>query len=359
MSTKKALITGITGQDGSYLAEFLLEKGYKIYGIIRRSSSFNRDRLEHLYLYKESKCADRFELLYGDLNDASSLNRIIEKVQPDEIYNLAAQSHVGISFEVPEYTAEIDAVGALRLLDSIREVGIKPRFYQASSSEIFGNTPECPQRETTPFYPRSPYACAKAFSFNIARNYREAYNMFICNGILFNHESPRRGENFVSRKITLSLARIKFGLQEKLILGNLEAKRDWGYAPDYVEVMWLMLQQDQPDDYVIATGEAHNVREFIELATPYVGMDIKWEGKGLEEKGIDINSGKVIVEMNSKYFRPCDIACLLGDPAKAVKKLGWNPNKTSLKDLVEIMVEADLKVAQREALIRGNSEKYV
>jgi len=345
---KTALITGITGQDGSYLAEYLLEKGYKVYGVVRRSSSFNRGRIEHLYLYDASKYEENFKLLYGDLNDASSLNRIIMKVQPDEIYNLAAQSHVGVSFEMPEYTAEITAVGTVRLLDCIRETGVKTRFYQASSSEMFGNIAEIPQKETTPFYPRSPYGCAKVFSFDICRNYREAYKMFICNGILFNHESPRRGENFVSRKITQSLARIRHGLQEKLILGNLNAKRDWGYAKDYVEAMWLMLQQTAPDDYVIATGEAHTVREFIELAAKEVGIDLAWEGNGLSEKGLDKKMKKVIVEVSPNYLRPTEVDHLLGDPTKARRELGWDPKKTSFAELVRIMVKSDLAAAERE-----------
>jgi GDPmannose 4,6-dehydratase len=349
---KRALITGVTGQDGSYLAEFLLKKGYLVFGVIRRSSSFNRGRIEHLYLNKASKYTDRFHLLYGDMNDSSSLSRIVEKVQPDEIYNLAAQSHVGISFEVPEYTTEITGVGTIRLLDAIRETGIKTRFYQASSSEMFGNVKEKPQRETTPFYPRSPYACAKAYSFFIARNYREAYDLFICNGILFNHESPRRGENFVTRKITLSLARIKHGLQERLQLGNLNAKRDWGYAKDYVETMWAMLQQKRPDDYVIATGKSHTVREFLELAAKEIGMELVWRGKGIHEKGIEAKSNRVIVEISPRYIRPTEVDDLAGDPRKAIKILGWDPNKTSLEELAKIMVKADLEIAKKESLIK-------
>jgi GDPmannose 4,6-dehydratase len=345
---KKALITGITGQDGSYLAEFLLKKGYKVYGIVRRSSMFNRGRIESIYFDKKYK--DRLQLLYGDLNDSSSLNRIIEKINPHEIYNLGAQSHVGISFEIPEYTAEVTAVGTVRLLDAIREVGIQPRFYQASSSELFGMAKETPQRETTPFHPRSPYACAKAYAYFITQNYREAYNLFACNGILFNHESPRRGENFVSRKISLGVAKIKLGLEKKLYLGNLEAKRDWGYAPDYVEAMWLMLQAKEPDDYVIATGETHSVREFVELAFKEIGIEIAWEGEGLNEKGIvkniedevELKKGDVVVEIDPKYLRPCDVDSLQGDPSKAKEKLGWSPRVT-FRELVSIMVEADLK----------------
>jgi len=348
---KKALITGITGQDGSYISELLLDKGYEVYGITRRTSSFNRGRIEHLYLY-ENKRGNLLKLLYGDLNDASSLNRALEKVCPDEIYNLASQSHVGISFQVPEYTSEINGIGTLRLLDAIKEIKLKARFYQASSSEIFGNSTLSSQNESTPFHPRSPYACAKAYSFYITQNYREAYNMFICNGFLFNHESPRRSENFVTRKITLSLARIKFGLQDKLLLGNLNARRDWGYAKDYVEAMWLMLQQDKPDDYVIATGESHSVREFAELAAGEAGMKLIWRGKGSKEKGVDKNTGRVIIEVDPDYFRPTDVEALRGDPSKAVMKLGWNPKKTSFRELVKIMAKADLGLARHETLAK-------
>ncbi|MFC1595717.1 GDP-mannose 4,6-dehydratase [Candidatus Margulisiibacteriota bacterium] len=351
---KRALIAGITGQDGAYLAEFLLNKGYKVYGIVRRSSSFNRSRIEHLYLYDESRFKNKVELLYGDLNDASSLNRIIEKVRPDEIYNLAAQSHVGISFKVPEYTAEITGLGTTRLIDAIREVGVKSKFYQASSSEMFGNS-ECPQNENTPFMPQSPYACAKVYSYYITKNYREAYNMFICNGILFNHESPLRGENFVTRKITLSLARIKYGLQDVLELGNLSAKRDWGYAKDYVQAMWLMLQQDEPDDYVVATGETRSVREFTETAANEIGIKLIWKGENENEVGIDSATGKEIVVINPDYYRPTDVNLLLGDPGKAVRKLGWNPRNTSFEDLVKIMVKSDLELARKEALIKGKT----
>lgn len=326
---KKALITGITGQDGSYLAEFLLNKGYEVYGIVRRSSSFNRSRVDHIYSGSQDS-ASKFHLLYGDLNDASSLNRIIKTIKPDEVYNLGAQSHVQISFEIPEYTAEVVALGTVRLLEAIREVGINPKFYQASSSELFGKVQEIPQRETTLFYPRSPYACAKAYAFYITRNYREAYGVFACNGILFNHESPRRGENFVTKKITLNLARIKFGLQKKLYLGNIEAKRDWGYAPDYVEAMWLMLQQNEPDDYVIATGKAYSVRDFLEEAFSYVGLD--W---------------KDYVEIDPRYYRPSEVDILIGDSSKAKEKLGWEA-KTKFKELVKIMVDADIECVKKE-----------
>lgn len=350
---KKALVTGLTGQDGSYLAELLLEKGYEVHGIIRRSSSFNRERIEPLYLYKNSEYAQRLVLHYGDLNDSSSLNRIIQKVQPDEVYNLGAQSHVGISFEIPEYTAEVTGVGTIRILDAIREIGLKTRFYQASSSELFGEVLETPQRETTPFNPRSPYACAKAYAYYITENYRRAYNMFACNGILFNHESPRRGENFVSRKITLSLARIKYGLQESLALGNLNAKRDWGYAKDFVECMWLMLQQFQPDSYVVATGKLHSVREFAEFSARQMGWDLTWEGKGINEKGIDRKSGKTLIVVDKKYMRPSEVDLLLGDPTKSRQQLGWNPEVTPFEKLVEIMVESDLRRAALESKIRG------
>jgi GDPmannose 4,6-dehydratase len=330
--TKKALITGITGQDGSYLAEFLLSKGYDVYGIIRRSSSFNTARIDHIY-QDPHEPNPRLKLVYGDLNDASSLNRMMRKVQPDEIYNLGAQSHVMVSFDVPEYTGEITGLGTVRLLDAIRETGINPKFYQASSSELFGLAQEIPQKETTPFYPRSPYGCAKAYAFYIVRNYREAYGLFACNGILFNHESPRRGETFVSRKITRAATRIKVGLQQKLYLGNLDAKRDWGYAPDYVEAMWLMLQQEKPDDFVIATGEVHSVREFVELAFGLLGL--KWRDH---------------VEIDSRYYRPAEVDILTGDCSKARRELGWEPNRKFV-DLVGIMVDADLKLAQKEKFI--------
>ena len=333
-----ALITGITGQDGSYLAELLLAKGYEVHGIIRRSSSFNTARIEQIYCDPHIKGCN-LHLHYGDLTDSSNLNRILEKVKPDEIYNLGAQSHVKVSFELPEYTAETDALGTLRLLDAVRDAGLKVKFYQASSSEMYGSTPP-PQNETTPFHPRSPYACAKVFAHHIAVNYREAYGLFVCNGILFNHESPRRGGTFVTKKITDALARIKAGKQEKLFLGNLEAKRDWGYAPDYAEAMWLMLQQDKPEDFVIATGESHSVREFVEEAAKNFGFEIKWEGKGVEEKGVDAASERALVEIDEKYFRLAEVTFLQGDASKAKKILGWEP-KVKFKELVKIMCQAE------------------
>lgn len=345
---KRALITGITGQDGSFLAEFLIEKGYEVHGIIRRSSSFNTQRIEHLYLkewIKDQKQERAINLHYGDMTDSSSLIRILQQIQPDEIYNLAAQSHVKVSFDVPEYTAETDAVGTLRLLEAIRILGLekKTKIYQASTSELYGLVQEIPQKETTPFYPRSPYGVAKLYGFWITKNYRESYGMFAVNGILFNHESERRGETFVTRKITLAAARIAKGLQDKLYLGNLSALRDWGYAKDYVECMWLMLQHSTPEDFVIATGEAHSVREFCTLAFKYAGIELKWEGEGVNEKGIDAKTGKVLVEVDEKYFRPAEVEQLLGDASKAQRLLGWNPRKTSFDDLVKIMVESDLK----------------
>jgi GDPmannose 4,6-dehydratase len=345
---KRALITGITGQDGSFLAEFLIEKGYEVHGIIRRSSSFNTSRIEHLYLkewIKDQKQERAINLHYGDMTDSSSLIRILQQVQPDEIYNLAAQSHVKVSFDVPEYTAETDAVGTLRLLEAIRILGLenKTKIYQASTSELYGLVQEIPQKETTPFYPRSPYGVAKLYGFWITKNYRESYGMFAVNGILFNHESERRGETFVTRKITLAAARIAKGLQDKLYLGNLSALRDWGYAKDYVECMWLMLQYEKPEDFVIATGEAHSVREFCTLAFKYAGIELKWEGEGVNEKGIDVSTGRVLVEVDEKYFRPAEVEQLLGDATKAQTLLGWNPRKTSFEDLVKIMVEHDLK----------------
>jgi len=338
---KKALITGITGQDGSHLADLLLEKGYEVHGIIRRSSSFNTARIEHLYKDLHEKEVRLF-LHHGDLSDSSNLSRLIEKIKPDEIYNLGAQSHVRVSFDIPEYTADVVGIGALRILDAIKESGIKTRFYQASSSEMFGKVQEIPQKETTPFYPRSPYGVAKVFAYWITKNYRESYNMFACNGILFNHEGPRRGSTFVTKKITEALVKIKLGKQEKLFLGNLDAKRDWGYAKDFVEGMWLMLQTKEPDDYVLATNEAHSVREFVEEAAKVLGMNIKWKGHGVNEKGIDIKTGKIIVEIDPKYFRPAEVDLLIGDYSKAKKKLGWTP-KTKFKELVRLMVEADLK----------------
>lgn len=345
---KRALITGITGQDGSFLAEFLIEKGYEVHGIIRRSSSFNTQRIEHLYLkewIKDQKQERAINLHYGDMTDSSSLIRILQQIQPDEIYNLAAQSHVKVSFDVPEYTAETDAVGTLRLLEAIRILGLekKTKIYQASTSELYGLVQEVPQKETTPFYPRSPYGVAKLYGFWITKNYRESYGMFAVNGILFNHESERRGETFVTRKITLAAARIAKGLQEKLYLGNLSALRDWGYAKDYVECMWLMLQYEKPEDFVVATGEAHSVREFCTLAFKYAGIELKWEGEGVNEKGIDVKTGRVLVEVDEKYFRPAEVEQLLGDASKAQRLLGWNPRKTSFEDLVKIMVESDLK----------------
>lgn len=345
---KVALITGITGQDGSFLAELLLEKGYEVHGIIRRSSSFNTGRIEHLYLdewIRDMKNKRTVNLHYGDMTDSSSLIRIIQAVQPNEIYNLAAQSHVKVSFDVPEYTAECDAVGTLRMLEAVRILGMEKRcrIYQASTSELFGLVQEVPQKETTPFYPRSPYGVAKQYGFWITKNYRESYGMFAVNGILFNHESERRGENFVTRKITLAAARIAQGYQDKLYLGNMDALRDWGYAKDYVECMWLMLQHDTPEDFVIATGEYHTVREFVTLAFKGVGIDLRWEGKGVDEKGIDTASGKELVAVDPKFFRPAEVEQLLGDPTKAKTILGWNPCKTSFAELVTIMVEHDKK----------------
>ncbi len=320
--TKIALITGITGQDGSYLAELLLEKGYDVHGIIRRSSTFNTGRISHIFqgLHENDK---QLFLHYGDMSDASNISRLIEKIQPDEIYHLAAQSHVRVSFDIPEYTADVTGVGTLRLLDAIRDAGVKTKFYQASSSEMFGLVQEVPQTEETPFYPRSPYGVAKLYGYWITRNYRESYDLFACNGILFNHESPRRGKTFVTRKITRGLARIKLGLDDILYMGNLDARRDWGYAKDYVEGMWLMLQQDTPDDYVLATNETHTVREFIELASKRLGFDIEWQGEGVEEVGIDKKTGDIIIKIDPAYFRPAEVDLLIGDPAKAKKILGW------------------------------------
>ncbi len=351
-TNKVALITGITGQDGSFLAEFLIQKGYEVHGLLRRSSSFNTGRIEHLYLdewVRDMKQKRLVNLHWADMTDSSSLIRIIGEVQPSEIYNLAAQSHVKVSFDVPEYTADTDAVGVLRLLEAVRICGLEHscRIYQASTSELFGKVQEVPQRETTPFYPRSPYAVAKLYGYWIMRNYRESYNMFCANGILFNHESERRGENFVTRKITLAACRIAQGYQDKLYLGNLNALRDWGYAKDYVECMWLILQQSAPDDYVIATGEYHTVREFASLAFHHVGIELEWQGEGVNEKGIDKASGRVLVEVDPKYFRPAEVEQLLGDPTKAKKQLGWNPRKTSFEDLVKIMIEHDMKFVHK------------
>lgn len=343
---KTALITGITGQDGSYLTELLIQKGYQVHGIIRRSSSFNTGRIDHLY--RDPHVNNRKMILhYGDLIDSSNLSRLIEKIHPDEIYNLGAQSHVQVSFQVPEYTAEVDGLGTLRLLDAIREVGIKTKFYQASTSELFGKVVEIPQTENTPFYPRSPYGVAKLYAFWMVKNYREAYNLFACNGILFNHESPRRGETFVTRKITRAVARIKMNLQEKLYLGNLDAKRDWGYAPDYVEGMWRMLQQDEPDDFILATGETHSVREFAELAFQEIGIDLEWSGKNEDEAGIDSKNGNVMVEVDKNYYRPTEVDLLIGNPEKAKEKLGWEI-KVSFTDLVKLMVQADLDELKKQ-----------
>ncbi|MGL5979293.1 MAG: GDP-mannose 4,6-dehydratase [Phocaeicola sp.] len=341
-----ALITGITGQDGSFLAEFLIEKGYEVHGIIRRSSSFNTGRIEHLYLnewMRDTKKSRSVNLHWGDMTDSSSLIRIIKEVQPTEIYNLAAQSHVKVSFDVPEYTADTDAMGPLRMLEAVRMLGMEKqcRIYQASTSELYGLVQEVPQRETTPFYPRSPYGVAKQYGFWITKNYRESYGMFAVNGILFNHESERRGETFVTRKITLAATRIAMGMQDKLYLGNLDALRDWGYAKDYVECMWLMLQHDKPEDFVIATGEYHTVREFATLAFQEAGINLRWEGEGINEKGICTATERVLVEVDAKYFRPAEVEQLLGDPTKARTLLGWNPTQTSFEELVRIMVKHD------------------
>lgn len=338
---KKALITGITGQDGSYLTELLLEKGYEVHGIIRRQSSQNTERIDHI-LY-DSAFARRVFLHYGDLTDSSNAHALIREIQPDEVYNLAAQSHVAVSFEVPEYTAEATGVGTIRLLEAVRQSGLPIRFYQASTSELFGGLPEtAPQSETTPFYPKSPYGAAKLYSFWITKNYRESYRMFACNGILFNHESPRRGETFVTRKITLAVARIAKGLQEKLTLGNLEAKRDWGFAGDYVEGMWRILQQDQPEDYVLATNETHTVREFVEKAFAETGVPIRWEGEGSNEKGYDAKTGKLLVDVSEQFYRPAEVELLWGDSTKAEHELGWR-RKVGFAELVKMMVAADLE----------------
>ena len=343
---KKALITGITGQDGSYLAEFLLEKTYEVHGIIRRSSSPNTERINHIY------DDENLHLHFGDLTDSNNLTFLVKEIAPDEIYNLAAQSHVKVSFEIAEYTGEVDGLGALRMLEAVRLAGLenKTKIYQASTSELYGKVQEVPQSETTPFYPRSPYGVAKLYGFWITKNYRESYDMFASNGILFNHESPRRGETFVTRKITLSAARIKKGLQDKLYLGNLDAKRDWGFARDYVECMWLILQADKADDFVIATGEMHTVREFVDIAFKEVGIELKWEGSGVDEKGIDANTDKVLVEVDERFFRPAEVDQLMGNPAKAKETLGWNPTKTSFEELVKIMVQSDLKYVEKHDL---------
>ena len=348
---KKALITGITGQDGSYLAELLLAKGYEVHGVVRRSSSFNSGRIDHLYRDPHETGVKLF-LHYGDLNDASSINKLLRDIRPDEIYNLGAQSHVRVSFDVPEYTGEVDALGAVRILEGIRETELNTKFYQASSSELYGKVVETPQTETTPFYPRSPYACAKAYAYYITLNYRESYGLFACNGILFNHESPRRGETFVTRKITRAATRIKLGLQTCLYLGNLDAKRDWGFAGDYVEAMWLMLQHSEPDDYVVATGETHSVRKFAEMVFARLDMPLVWQGEGVHEKGIDSTSGRIVIEIDPKYFRPAEVDLLLGDPAKARRVLKWQP-RTSFEGLVEMMVDEDLALAERERRAEG------
>jgi GDPmannose 4,6-dehydratase len=350
---KIALISGVTGQDGAYLSEFLLKKGYIVHGIKRRSSSFNTERIDHLYQdpHVENK---KFILHYGDLTDTSNLVRIIQQVQPDEIYNLGAQSHVQVSFEVPEYTADTDGIGTLRLLEAIRILCMekKVRLYQASTSELFGKVQEIPQKETTPFYPRSPYGAAKLYAYWIVVNYRESYGIYACNGILFNHESPIRGETFVTRKITRSAARIKLGLQDKLYMGNIDAKRDWGFAGDYVELMWLMLQQDKADDFIMATGVTTTVRDFITMAFSHTGINLKWEGKGIAEKGIDTNTGKVLIEIDPRYFRPAEVEILIGDPSKAFSVLGWKP-KVQLPELVKMMVENDIKLAEKEIHLKN------
>jgi GDPmannose 4,6-dehydratase len=352
---KVALITGITGQDGSYLAEFLLEKGYEIHGIVRRSSSFNTGRIEHLYLeelIQDLHKKRKINLHYGDMGDATNIIRIIKEISPDEIYNLAAMSHVKVSFDTPEYTADTDGIGTLRILEAVRLLGLesKTRIYQASTSELYGKVQEIPQSETTPFYPRSPYGVAKIYAYWISVNYREAYNMFVSNGILFNHESERRGETFVSRKITMAVARIHHGLQDKLYLGNLNAQRDWGYAKDYVELMWKILQHHEADDFVIATGKMYSVRDFVELAFKEIGIQIIWSGAGLNEKGIDKASGKVLIQVDSNYFRPTEVIELLGNPSKAIKKLGWNPDQTSISELVRLMVKSDIKIVEKELI---------
>ncbi len=355
--TKRALITGITGQDGSYLAEFLLEKGYEVHGIKRRASLFNTQRIDHIYQDPHSN-HQWLKLHYGDLTDSSNLTRILSEVRPDEVYNLGAQSHVAVSFESPEYTADVDAIGTLRLLEAIRFLGLEKttRFYQASTSELFGQVQEVPQRETTPFHPRSPYAVAKLYAYWICVNYREAYGMFACNGILFNHESPRRGETFVTRKITRGLANIAQGLEDCLYMGNIDALRDWGHAKDYVRMQWMMLQQEQPEDFVIATGKQYSVREFVEIAAREIGIDIRWEGQGAEEKGYDQSTGACLVEVDPRYFRPTEVETLLGDPSKAKQKLGWEP-EISFEQLVAEMMREDLKEGERDALCHREGYK--
>ena len=359
MSKKVALITGVTGQDGAYLSELLLKKGYEVHGIKRRSSLFNTDRVDHLYQDQHEKNVNFF-LHFGDLTDATNMIRIIQEVQPDEIYNLAAMSHVQVSFETPEYTANVDALGTLRILEAVRILGLekKTKIYQASTSELYGKVQEIPQNEETPFYPRSPYGVAKLYAFWITKNYREAYNLFACNGILFNHESPLRGETFVTRKITRAVARIKLGLQEKVYMGNLDAKRDWGHAKDYVEGMWRILQQDEPDDFVLATGDTHPVREFIEKAFSIVDIEIEWKGKNESEKGIDKASGKVLVEVDPRYYRPTEVELLVGDPTKAQEKLGWK-HSYSLDDLISEMVQADLELFKRDKYLMDGGHKIM
>ena len=354
---KKALITGITGQDGAYLAEFLLDKGYEVHGIKRRSSLFNTDRIDHLY-QDPHETEQKFVLHHGDLTDSSSLIRIIQEVQPDEIYNLAAQSHVAVSFEQPEYTANSDALGALRILEALRVLKLekKTKYYQASTSELYGEVQETPQKETTPFYPRSPYAAAKLYAYWITVNYREAYGIYACNGILFNHESPVRGETFVTRKITRALARISLGLQKTVYLGNLDAKRDWGHAKDYVKMQWLMLQQDEPDDFCIATGVQYSVRDFVNFAWGHLGRSIRWEGIGVDEKGYDSETGNLIVAVDARYFRPTEVETLLGDPSKAKEKLGWEP-KITLEEMVHEMMQNDINIAKRDSLVKKHGFK--
>ena len=359
--SKVALITGITGQDGSYLAEFLIEKRYEVHGIIRRSSSFNTERIEHLYieeLIRDLHSDRKVSLHYGDMTDSTNLIRLIQEIKPDEIYNLAAQSHVKVSFDLPEYTAETDAVGTLRLLEAVRICGLvdKTRIYQASTSELYGKVQEIPQTETTPFYPRSPYGVAKIYAFWITKNYRESYGMYAVNGILFNHESERRGETFVTRKITLAAARIAAGKQDKLYLGNLDSLRDWGYAKDYVKCMWLMLQHDTPEDFVIATGIQHSVRALCTLAFEEVGITLKWEGQGVKEKGVCVATGNVYIEVDPKYYRPAEVETLLGDPTKAREVLGWNPNETSFEELVKKMVKHDMELANKETTIKKSHD---
>jgi GDPmannose 4,6-dehydratase len=352
--TKKALITGVTGQDGSYLSEFLLEKGYEVYGVIRRSSSFNTGRIDHLFRDPHVKNS-KFHLVYGDLTDGGAINEIIRKIMPDEVYNLGAQSHVRVSFDIPEYTVDANAIGTLKILEAIRNFCPKAKFYQASSSEIFGKVHEVPQKETTFLHPRSPYGCAKVFSYWITKNYRESYGVFACNGILFNHESERRGKTFVTRKITRGLSRIRLGIDDKIYLGNLDAKRDWGHAKDYVRAMWMMLQQENPDDFVIATGENHTVRELVELSAKRLGFDLEWQGEGVNEIGIDKGTGKVIVEIDEKYFRPAEVDELLGDYSKAKENLGWEP-KIKFNELVSMMLEHDLK--QEAIELQGKKEEH-